>query len=106
MIRIQRKRTKGWRLPPGAIIVSRPSRWGNPWHIAPDGSIGGRFRPDGSAWSMDDVLRWYRGFVSASVMDDPTWVAPLRGATALACWCSEDQPCHADVLIELLEAAA
>jgi len=29
--RIQLKRTKGWRLPEGAIVVSRPSRWGNPF---------------------------------------------------------------------------
>lgn len=28
--RIQRKRTKGWRMPEGAIYVGRPSRWGNP----------------------------------------------------------------------------
>ena len=27
--RIQRQRTKGWRMPEGAIYVGRPSRWGN-----------------------------------------------------------------------------
>jgi hypothetical protein len=32
--RIQRRRTKGWRLPDGAVIVSRPSRFGNPFTIA------------------------------------------------------------------------
>ncbi len=34
--RIQRKRTKGWRLPPGAVIVSRPSLWGNPFPVSGD----------------------------------------------------------------------
>ncbi len=29
--RIQRKRTKGWRMPDGAVFVGRPSRWGNPF---------------------------------------------------------------------------
>jgi hypothetical protein len=29
--RIQRKRTKGWRMPEGAVYVGRPSRWGNPF---------------------------------------------------------------------------
>ena len=29
--RIQRKRTKGWRMPPGAVYVGRPTKWGNPW---------------------------------------------------------------------------
>ena len=28
------------------------------------------------------------------------WLAPLRGRD-LACWCPLDQPCHADVLLEL-----
>jgi len=29
--RIQLKRTRGWRLPPGAVVVARPSIWGNPF---------------------------------------------------------------------------
>jgi hypothetical protein len=29
--RIQLQRTIGWRLPAGAVVVSRPSRWGNPF---------------------------------------------------------------------------
>lgn len=29
--RIRLSRTKGWRLPSGAVVVSRPSIWGNPW---------------------------------------------------------------------------
>lgn len=31
--RIQLRRTKGWRKPEGAVIVARPSRWGN-WYVA------------------------------------------------------------------------
>ncbi len=27
--RIQRKRTKGWRMPEGAVFVGRPTVWGN-----------------------------------------------------------------------------
>jgi hypothetical protein len=30
-IGIQRKRSKGWKLPAGAVCVSRGTRWGNPW---------------------------------------------------------------------------
>lgn len=29
--RIQLQRVKGWRKPEGAIVVSRPTRWGNPF---------------------------------------------------------------------------
>ena len=31
--RIQLKRTRGWRLPEGAVSVGRPSRWGNMFKI-------------------------------------------------------------------------
>lgn len=34
--RIQRKRTKGWRMPEGAVYVGRPSRWGNPIRVTPE----------------------------------------------------------------------
>lgn len=30
-IRIQRKRTKGWRLPPNTVCINRPSKFGNPF---------------------------------------------------------------------------
>ena len=33
--RIQRKRTKGWRMPEGAIYVGRPTKWGNPYWPSP-----------------------------------------------------------------------
>lgn len=39
-IRIQRKRTKGWKMPPNTIYVGRPSRWGNPWTI--QGAVGAK----------------------------------------------------------------
>jgi hypothetical protein len=29
--RLQRKRTKGWRMPEGAVYVGRPTVWGNPF---------------------------------------------------------------------------
>ena len=29
--RIQRRRTKGWRMPPNTVYVGRPTRWGNPF---------------------------------------------------------------------------
>ena len=32
-IRIQRKRTKGWRMPPNTVYVGRPMIWGNPFGV-------------------------------------------------------------------------
>lgn len=34
---IQLKRIRGYRKPPDAIVVSRPSRWGNPYRIGDKG---------------------------------------------------------------------
>ena len=33
LLRIQRKRTRGWKMPKGAICVDRPSIWGNPFPV-------------------------------------------------------------------------
>ena len=34
---IQLRRTSGYRKPSGAIVVSRPSRWGNPYRVGENG---------------------------------------------------------------------
>lgn len=31
--RVQRKRTKGWRMPANTIYVGRPTHWGNHWVV-------------------------------------------------------------------------
>jgi len=77
--RIQRRRTKGWRMPEGAVYVGRPTRFGNP------------FRTGVPAMDVDA----YRGWISQAQAR-----AFLRGKD-LACWCKLDQPCHADVLLEI-----
>jgi hypothetical protein len=98
LFRIQRQRTRGWRMPEGAVYVGRPSQWGNPWEL---GSPGIGTQPDGSPWAIEDVLRWYRQYAREC---GPFWLQPLLEATALACWCPLEQPCHVDVLIPMVEA--
>lgn len=83
--RIQRKRTKGWRMPPGAVYVGRPTKWGNQF-VPP-------FSPDENAIML---FHMYLGMIK----DLDEFLAPLRGKD-LACWCSLDKPCHADLLLEL-----
>ena len=61
--RIQRRRSKGWRLPEGAVSVARPSRFGNPFRIVA-GNVGeGRARANrvvvGPPW--DTALDWHLG---------------------------------------------
>ncbi|MGE3840071.1 MAG: DUF4326 domain-containing protein [Vicinamibacterales bacterium] len=31
--RIQRKRSKGWKMPENTVYVGRPTKWGNPWSV-------------------------------------------------------------------------
>jgi hypothetical protein len=82
--RIQRRRTKGWRMPPGCVYVGRPTKWGNPfsldeWHPA-------RVR--------DDFRRWVRAPEQAELRAAAR--RELRGKD-LCCWCHEDAEwCHAD----------
>lgn len=84
--RIQRKRTKGWRMPEGAVYVGRPTKWGNPYTLA---EYGERL-----------ALSNYRGFVQGILLIDPKRLDELRGKD-LACFCKEGSPCHADILLEL-----
>jgi hypothetical protein len=108
--RIQRSRQRGWRKPEGAIIVSRPSKWGNPFRVV---AVGGGFwtvvddngvdyREPSTGWADKSYAAWKA--VSLFVMDFRLELAPyppleeLRGHD-LACYCPLDQPCHADYLL-------
>lgn len=108
--RIQRHRTKGWRLPPGAVIVTRPTIWGNPFTVADALAVGVRFevvRP----FVRDCFRHWLHGdrqhWMGAESDDAAAriWLClhDLRGRD-LACWCPPGRPCHADVLLEIANA--
>jgi hypothetical protein len=108
--RIQLRRTRGWRKPEGAIVVSRPSRWGNPFTIAGAIDVGWADNEDDARkfavecfqdWLLKGILSdWWFHYGK----DRHEWmrehVRDLRGGD-LACWCRLDQPCHADVLLEI-----
>jgi Domain of unknown function (DUF4326) len=92
--RIQRRRTKGWRLPENTVYVGRPTKWGNPFRITPEcdrETAIARFR----AWLLDPSRT--EGPTIAEIQRD------LRGRN-LACWCRPDLPCHADILLEIANA--
>ena len=84
--RIQRKRTKGWTKPEGAVCVTRPGPWGNPFHTA------------------DWFRQWLDGEFGCHLEQQRQWILDhiheLRGKD-LCCWCPLDHDCHADVLLEL-----
>lgn len=105
--RIQRKRTKGWRKPDNTVIVDRTSRWGNPWIIKPDG-IGGwmvtgptrNYYPSSRKVAQRFAVWMFRHWVRTELGILQFPVAHLRGKN-LMCFCRLDQPCHADVLLEI-----
>lgn len=102
--RVQLRRTKGWRMPSRTVKVARPSQWGNPYRIGPDGTAAecvDKFR--GVCESEAILEHVYRNWLTPhgdDYWDMDTWLRPLRGMN-LACWCPLDRPCHADVLLEL-----
>jgi len=108
--RIQRQRTRGWRLPPGAVYVGRPSRWGNPYRvIRPNWVSDDRWGEDYYCADGEErgvaVRRFREDVINGREPYDQLDPAELRGKD-LACWCPLDQPCHADVLLELANANA
>ncbi|CAM5506753.1 hypothetical protein SANTM175S_07205 [Streptomyces antimycoticus] len=116
-IRIERKRIPGWRKPDNCVIVTRPSRFGNPFTVAGAIDNGYAETPEQARAICTTVFRsWLRG-------NRDWWMGPKADATRerildslpdlrgrdLACWCplpAEGQPdhCHAQVLLELANA--
>lgn len=116
--RVQLSRKRGWRMPANTVKVSRPSQWGNPFTIAGyyDAGYSGseavaraacveQFRSwmtqTRSSWggSVPNLHLHYPGDPPGATRTPPD-VTALRGKH-LACWCPPDQPCHADVLLEI-----
>jgi hypothetical protein len=95
--RIQLSRQKGWRMPAGAVKVDRSTKWGNPWRVGEPGI------PDAA-----EAVRLFRDALFGVPRAEPgshflaiqSGIAELRGKN-LACWCPLDQPCHADVLLQV-----
>lgn len=115
-IRIQRKRTKGWKMPPNTVCVDRTSKWGNIfrmglfYQLLPYGFSCSSGNHEGYRWCGDrktatEMFKEMLGRKTENWEFHPTIdeIKELRGKT-LACWCPLDQPCHADVLLEIANA--
>jgi len=70
-------------IPIGAVLVARPSKWGNPFQIGRDGT-------------REGVVLKYREYPNNFLMNH---LHELIGKD-LVCYCAP-LPCHADVLLEL-----
>lgn len=114
--RIQRQRTKGFRLqaqsPDSRPVVSvcRPGKWGNEFRVVPEGGAwfvvdgngvpwgppaGFTTRPGAAAYAV----RFYGGgWMEGKVGSGQLNPHELRGQH-LACFCDLASPCHADALL-------
>lgn len=122
--RVQRKRTKGWTVPAGAVYVGRGrgayGRWGNPtkvvyrkdtggWHTEHDNGAGVGVWPTADG-ARQFAVQAYRAHLTAH----PELVEAARRELAgrdLMCWCPIPEPgkpdhCHGAVLLELVAATS
>lgn len=113
--RIQRKRTKGYRLPDRTLCATRPSVWGNVYPVSEFGDL-----------SLPLFRNSLRGVWDASLLDGQPEAKRLRAYDLhcawqkrfvghpldalrsilpdydfVACFCPLGQPCHVDSILEL-----
>lgn len=111
--RIQRKRTKGWRMPPNTVSVTRPGEFGNMFKVGGyyrigNGSPGFSYIEAHPAWadisytqcrSTQQAVDMYEEYRSKYPLSQKQ-KEKLKGKN-LACFCPLDKPCHADVLLKI-----
>jgi hypothetical protein len=113
------RHARGVKLPAGARLVARPSRWGNPFRISRVDCSDGL----GLCWEVSDgrltvthldtparahesaveMFELHTGPMGNYEYDNDT-LARLRrelGGRDLACYCPAGRACHADVLLRL-----
>jgi hypothetical protein len=127
--RIQLQRTRGWRKPEGAVVVARPSPWGNPFavgdffasrtwaHDRPD-PRGDRGEPGtyhrhsitngpwvetiGVVRDRAHAVELFRAYIAYEDLDwAPEKIRAALYGHDLCCWCPPAEPCHADVLLAI-----
>jgi hypothetical protein len=126
--RIQRKRSKGFKMPKNTVYVGRPSKWGNPFEV---GSM--QYSEFSGVLELEDIKKYfkvktgivmgvetvirvenqlsiplkiedclflYEKYLARGIYPLSDYISKLKGKN-LACWCKLDEPCHADILLKL-----
>ena len=110
-------RSRPWRVDhPDAVIVARPTRWGNPfrptrrageWMVVDDNGVTYSLMANTKAAAIGRAVDLYRQDIEWLLA--PVTVDVIRSELAgrdLACWCPIESACHADVLLEYAGGAA
>jgi hypothetical protein len=106
--RVQMSRQRPWRADnPDAVIVARPSKWGNPYKVGDTVLVEGNWRGDVATFEYDLTPTLAVELFRQRFVHDADEIRAALAGRDLACWCplidSDGQPvpCHADVLLEL-----
>ncbi len=86
--RLRLSRKKGAKNPAGAVVIARPSKWGNSYKI-------GRLTRDQAIAAYKRDL--YAGRLAFTVADVKR---ELKGRD-IACWCRLEDACHGDLLLAI-----
>ena len=92
--RFQLSRRRGWRIPEGGVSCARPHRYGNPFIVATPKNGGNISREQAVAMFRSALLDGRLQFSVNEVRRE------LR-SRPLGCWCSLNDACHVDVLLEV-----
>jgi len=95
-------------MPDNTVTVARPSMFGNPFTIESAVEFIAGFGTDGRT-PRELAVAWFKRWLEGEHDLHPynekppsrsMIISELRGKN-LACWCRSDQPCHADVLLQI-----
>jgi hypothetical protein len=115
--RVQLSRKRGFKLPPNTVVVSRPSKWGNPYKVSDyqcmecDGKTPvprAKALPHQRAMAHRDFGAWLFCYPAGEALAAAA-KKELRGKN-LACWCplptkGEEDICHAALLLRVANEA-
>ena len=116
--RIQRKRSKGWKMPPNTLCATRPGKFGNPFKVGMYVKLGNG--GNGMTYTIcidkshataaytyidttQQAVDIYREYRKRYPLSDEL-LARLGAAEWIACFCPLTEPCHVEVLLEIANA--
>lgn len=91
-VRIQRQRTKGWKLPSNTRCVNRPLKYANPFKL-------GDRMPDGVILTRENFKPYYRTWLLLNYSIEEIQ-HDCKGRN-IACFCGNGLECHGDVVLEV-----
>lgn len=105
--RVQLKRTAGYRKPAGAVVITRPGLYGNPYPVGMRlGDMPFEVVRQSGLWGLRPNIK-INGAMAVALFRAHLELYPeaaklarnLRGRD-VACWCELSKPCHGDVWLE------